>query len=289
MIDLDERRLGYFHNAALLRARRRRLRRPLRRGRHERPDVLPPYVETIRFAGGHDLGAADITEKVLALTHAHVSRAPATNPLARMKKQIQSDLSWLAGSDLATFHRYAFGTCRQCGANAELAAAFVGWLDAHDGGGLSDAIEGLLAVAAGCKALSSGSHASCAAATSTSMHRSRSWRTGGSPRCPSSRSAMDGDLLSSGAWECCSTRPGAAADPVELASRPVEWIRGDRSRHRGRRVARRRGARRRRPATTTTTTGGSAAGSRADPADAAPARPCACSTSKAWRRSATSG
>jgi beta-mannosidase len=35
---------------------------------------------------------------------------------------------------------------------------------------------------------------------------------------------MDGDLLSSGVWECCSTRPGAAADPVDLGSRPVEWI-----------------------------------------------------------------
>src|SRR5471032_1607075 len=35
---------------------------------------------------------------------------------------------------------------------------------------------------------------------------------------------MDGDLLSSGTWECCSTRPGAAADPADLASQPVAWI-----------------------------------------------------------------
>ena len=34
------------------------------------------------------------------------------------------------------FHPYAFATCRQCGASAELAAAFVDWLDEHDGGGL---------------------------------------------------------------------------------------------------------------------------------------------------------
>ena len=35
---------------------------------------------------------------------------------------------------------------------------------------------------------------------------------------------MDGDLLSNGTWECCSTRPGAAADPAALASLPVAWI-----------------------------------------------------------------
>jgi hypothetical protein len=158
MIDLDARRLGYFHNAAYYELDGDDFDGLFGSGAHERPDVLPPYVETIRFAGGHDLGErtrseTDFTAKVVALANAHVSRAPTTNPLVRMKKQIQSDISWLAGSDLATFHRYAFGTCRQCGANAELAAAFVGWLDAADGGGLGEAIEGLLAIATGCKAL----------------------------------------------------------------------------------------------------------------------------------------
>jgi beta-mannosidase len=35
---------------------------------------------------------------------------------------------------------------------------------------------------------------------------------------------MDGDLLSSAAWECCSTRPGLATDPADLASHAVDWI-----------------------------------------------------------------
>ena len=37
-----------------------------------------------------------------------------------------------AQEDIETFHQYAFGTCRQCGASAELAASFVDWLAAHD-------------------------------------------------------------------------------------------------------------------------------------------------------------
>jgi Domain of unknown function (DUF1839) len=161
MIDLDERRLGYFHNAAYYEVGGDDFDGLLGIGAHERADVLPPYVETIRFPDGDERGQAatsgpDFTRKVIDLAHAHVSRAPTTNPLARMKKQIQSDTGWLAGSDLATFHRYAFGTCRQCGANAELAAAFVGWLDTHDGGGLGDTVEALLAIASGCKALEFG-------------------------------------------------------------------------------------------------------------------------------------
>jgi Domain of unknown function (DUF1839) len=156
MIDLDERRLGYFHNAAYYELEGDDFDGLLGRGAFERPDVLPPYVEAIRFDGRRDPPPAALTETVIELVGAHLSRAPATNPLARMRKQMQSDLLWLSASDLPSFHRYAFGTCRQCGANAELAAAFVSWLDAHDGGGLDAVIEGLLAVATACKALEFG-------------------------------------------------------------------------------------------------------------------------------------
>jgi hypothetical protein len=155
MVDPAARRLGYFHNAAYYELDGDDFDGILGRGDHARADVLPPYVETVRFSGDAVRDDA-LTARVIALANAHLSRAPATNPLTRMKKQMQSDVTWLAGRDLATFHRYAFGTCRQCGANAELAAAFVGWLDTHDGGGLQPALDALLAVATACKALEFG-------------------------------------------------------------------------------------------------------------------------------------
>jgi hypothetical protein len=64
-----------------------------------------------------------------------------------------ADVAWLATVDLATFHRYAFGSLRQCGANAELSAAFVAWLSERDGGGLDRVVEGFRTIATGCKAL----------------------------------------------------------------------------------------------------------------------------------------
>ncbi len=72
------------------------------------------------------------------LTADHLARRPPTTRSPRMAApDWQADLPWLAPSRIVeTFHLYAFGTCRQCGASAELAASFVDWLDAHDGRGL---------------------------------------------------------------------------------------------------------------------------------------------------------
>ncbi len=66
----------------------------------------------------------------------------------------------MRSEDIETFHQYAFGTCRQCGASAELAASFVDWLAAHDSVApasgsqdLEDAAEAFRTVAVTAKAL----------------------------------------------------------------------------------------------------------------------------------------
>ena len=61
--------------------------------------------------------------------------------MPRFRDHLQSDLPWIAENGADGFHHYAFATCRQCGASAELAAAFVDWLDEHDGGGLGGAAD----------------------------------------------------------------------------------------------------------------------------------------------------
>jgi hypothetical protein len=55
---------------------------------------------------------------------------------------MEQDFPWLAEAGLETFHRYAFGTIRQCGSNAELAADYVRWLCGdltNDGRSVADA------------------------------------------------------------------------------------------------------------------------------------------------------
>jgi hypothetical protein len=48
-----------------------------------------------------------------------------------MGRRVESDVEWLVAHDLDTYHRYAFGTFRQCGAMAELAASLLYWLTNH--------------------------------------------------------------------------------------------------------------------------------------------------------------
>ena len=155
MLDLELRSLGYFHNAGYFELRGDDFDGLLRLGAYQDPpSVLPPYVEVVRLdrisRGGTDL------DTVLAITQQHLARRPATNPMPRFRERLEVDVLWLAEQDMATFHRYAFGTCRQCGSNAELAATFVEWLDTRDGGGLGPVAGRFRAISDGAKALQFG-------------------------------------------------------------------------------------------------------------------------------------
>jgi hypothetical protein len=66
--------------------------------------------------------------RAVRVARGHLARRPAGNPVAWLGQLLQDSLAYLAGQDDATLHRYLFGTVRQCGANAELAASFARWL-----------------------------------------------------------------------------------------------------------------------------------------------------------------
>ncbi len=140
MIDIEQRRLGYFHNAGYFELEGDDFDGLLRLGKHsDPPSVLPPYSEVVRLDRMH-YNPDEVLDAVRVLTAEHLSRRPATNPMARFRQRLEADVPWLATQEMAVFHRYAFGTCRQCGSNAEMAASFVSWLDARDGGGLEAVI-----------------------------------------------------------------------------------------------------------------------------------------------------
>jgi hypothetical protein len=155
MVDLDRRQLGYFHNAAYFELDGEDFDGVLKLGRHADPTVMPPYVESVRLVGTAAQGA-DLLDLAIETTRRHLAHRPTSNPFPRFKKQLESDLDWLAKADLEVFHRYAFGTCRQCGSGAELAAAFTRWLERHDGRDLAEATASFDRIAAGTKSLQFG-------------------------------------------------------------------------------------------------------------------------------------
>jgi hypothetical protein len=151
MLDRPGRRLGYFHGSGYWELSGEDFTGVFP-AESDRSAVLPPYVELVKLERFSDR-SDNTLQRALSLTQDHLTRRPATNPIARFGDRIRADVPWLARHDLDTFHQYAFGTCRQCGASAELAATFVRWLGDRDGGGLEPAAGALDRVATGAKNL----------------------------------------------------------------------------------------------------------------------------------------
>jgi len=132
-IDRARRHLGYFHNAGYFELDGDDFDGVFRLGPYDDPVALPPYIETIRLDRLRR-DPARLVDGAVALTRAHLARRPLDDPMCRFEQRLAHDVAWLESQDIETFHLYAFGTCRQCGAAAELAASFVDWLGQHDSG-----------------------------------------------------------------------------------------------------------------------------------------------------------
>jgi hypothetical protein len=153
-IDPDRRELAYFHNAGYFELSGDDYDGVLRRtAEFGDPRLLPPYVELVRLDSLRRDDASTLLDNAIALTRDHLARRPTTNPVLRMRKRLTGDLEWLASQSLDTFHQWAFGFCRQCGANAELAAAFVDWLAANDSSALGASADAFREIANGAKTL----------------------------------------------------------------------------------------------------------------------------------------
>jgi hypothetical protein len=152
MLDVEGRRLGYFHNAGYFELEGDDFDGVFRRRAHAEAPGLPPYMELIRLERVRR-DDPDLVDRVVALTRDHLCRRPETNPVTRLGRRLVEDLPWLAGQGIETFHLYSFGTCRQCGASAELASSFVDWLNRHHRPGTMPAADSFAELAAGAKAL----------------------------------------------------------------------------------------------------------------------------------------
>jgi hypothetical protein len=147
-LDRDGRRLEYFHGAGYFELAGADLDGIWPGG------ALPPYVELIRLDHRNKAPrGATLLESAKAATRRHLDRRPADNPVGRMLDRIQADVPALAEAGPETFHDYAFGTCRQLGAAAEVGADHADWLAASGVEGAAEAASRLRHVAEAAKEL----------------------------------------------------------------------------------------------------------------------------------------
>lgn len=151
MIDPASERLYYYHATGLHELSGEDYRGVFRLGREFSPDVLPPYVDLVRFDAGQALEGAELKAAARMILRRHLDARPGRNPFVAFGAQLERELPRLLEGDLAIYHAYAFATVRMLGAAFELAGSHVEWLLGESG---SRAAEALTRIVEGSKALS---------------------------------------------------------------------------------------------------------------------------------------
>ncbi len=152
-IDPENETLHYFHGAGYYRLANEDFRGVFRLGRKFCDDVLPPYVELVRFDRGPRLSGEELREAARSLLHNHLRHRPRRNPWLAFGERLLSDLPVLLAGDQAGYHAYAFATVRQSGSAFELAANFIEWLSGPDSFASNRAYGAFESQAQGAKAL----------------------------------------------------------------------------------------------------------------------------------------
>ena len=152
-IDVEEQRLGYFHNQGYHHLSGDDFARVFRLNGAKDPTVLPPYVEFVKRRNTAALNGDELVQTSLQLLRRQLRRLPEVNPFVRFKQRFEADLGWLATEEMETFHQYSFATLRQFGACFELAATYLHWLQERVGKTLVGPIEAFTNLSTGAKTL----------------------------------------------------------------------------------------------------------------------------------------
>jgi hypothetical protein len=150
MIDPIGEELRYFHGPGFFALEGEDFRGVFRIGEFS-PDVLPPYVELVRFDAGPKLEGDDLKDAARESLRRNLTRRPADNPVRRFGAALNDSLPALLSGDLAAYHDYAFATVRILGSGFEALGSFSRWLFGDEADEVCAATD---RVVAGAKALS---------------------------------------------------------------------------------------------------------------------------------------
>ncbi|MGE3244886.1 MAG: DUF1839 family protein [Beijerinckiaceae bacterium] len=144
-IDLAAKRMVYFHNSGLYELEGADFDGALQALPEQRIlNPLLPYAEFVKFPA--EVRAPSIKDALFIL-HRNLERLPGANPFAAYAASLDAHMHDLAGRPGEYFHIYAFNVLRQAGANFELLASHLAWIDEQCGIGFSAAQESAMHIA----------------------------------------------------------------------------------------------------------------------------------------------
>ena len=152
-VDLDNERLGYFHNASYFCLDGEDFRGLFRIGEPHDPTFMPLYAELIRCDRLVHRPSPELAVICLDLLREHLDHRPQSNPVLRFGAHIDAEFARLQAQGLAHYHAWAFATIRQCGAAFDLSAAHLRWLAGLTSAEWLPAAESFGQIAQGCKTL----------------------------------------------------------------------------------------------------------------------------------------
>jgi hypothetical protein len=152
-IDVEARRMRYFHNAGYYELEGEDFVQTFRLDKGPDPEFLPLFAELADFSRARALPPAElalVSQGTLALWR---QQMPSTNPVPAFASHFIEQVPHLKERGLPAYHAFAFATIRQCGSGFELAAAYLRWLEACAGLSLGEAASHFEAISTACKAL----------------------------------------------------------------------------------------------------------------------------------------
>nr|WP_181703517.1 DUF1839 family protein [Chthonobacter albigriseus] len=128
-IDIANRRMEYFHNAGYFALDGADFDGVFQRieGPDGRRPLFLPYSEFVKLPPMRQ-ARTDLADWARRRLAEHLARRPDANPIAAFAERFPAEAALLADRPFDAFHRYAFNTLRQVGANFELLASHLRWL-----------------------------------------------------------------------------------------------------------------------------------------------------------------
>lgn len=139
-----DREIDYFHNGGFFQLSGEDYDGVFGRLYPEGSQPFLPYTEFAKFPDRLP-GKGHMQAQARALLRRHLIRMPETNPVAAFAREFPMQVSAIADRPFGFFHKYAFNTLRQLGANFELAASHFRWLS--DNAEFDEAVAAALIIA----------------------------------------------------------------------------------------------------------------------------------------------
>lgn len=138
MIDLANRKLGYFHGQSYYELSGEDFDLVFQTNGlvHER--MLPPYIELVKLhKQPTDISTETLVDESVAALKRQLDFIPKQNPFSEFSAAFEKELPALKQKGIEHFHQYSFATLRQFGACFELSSTYMSWLNERTSGNFS--------------------------------------------------------------------------------------------------------------------------------------------------------